>query len=406
MIFWALSLIGFPIVGTVDWTDKVFIILYCGFNYVLLFMGYHSIRPKVEHLKGQENTSFIISSKSETLFVISAILNIIICIENVTTYYSSISEMTSFLSRPAQSYEYVKFLRRHGDISEDGSFFGTLLNCFTFTKYIVFDLVLIYWKNLKKGSRIIAVSSMIIYFLHSILIGALINFGGIAVSMLPELLIVSSKSGRLRDGFRKNRKWIIIFVVAVSFLLINFMGQRNVFHLANARGTSVWLSGILGILHYISFGYNGLAECMHLPFESTFLYTTFRGIAVKLPIPNLFVYSYLYRNQMNGGQNALQSWATIFPWLASDFSFFLIPVIFFLLGRFMKRAWNYAFYDKKKSAVLMCGQMSIFAFMTIANNQLFHTFLNAVGTIVIYLLYKFEGRIRFTVGNNKRYIKG
>lgn len=173
--------------------------------------------------------------------------------------------------------------------------------------------------------------------------------------------------------------------------------DRGVYKFNNSE-TGVLFSGLLGLLYYVSHGYVGLSYCLNLPFHFTWGHTIFRGLSNTilpyLGISNLFSESYLIRNQLINNWSALQIWSTVFPWLASDITFWLVPLLMLIVGYSMKKAWKISIQFNNPYALLFLGQMFIFCFMIPANNQLFHTFGNSIGVISITIMYIYSLRKR------------
>src|SRR5690606_14293097 len=137
------------------------------------------------------------------------------------------------------------------------------------------------------------------------------------------------------------------------------LGNRGVF--GSAEGIGSVASGINGLFYYVTHGYVGLAYSLELPFIPSFGQTSFRAFSSYFidffGVNNYWNFSYLVRNEIENGWPALQVWSTIFPWLASDFSFYIIPFIMFFLGKFLHNLWLDFIMNANPYVMLILGQI-------------------------------------------------
>lgn len=387
-IYLGFTLISYIMMYSREYNNILITTLYSLMNFFMLGIGFF--------LNWKNNKSIINWSehsydKIRFFLIFCAIISIIISINNVLSFYDSSSDLLKYITNPGAAYEYVKLQRYRGITNEYASnanpLIGVILNVLTFTKYFVLSFTIIYWKKMPKHEKMLCSISILVNLIQSFLIGAMINVGAYFMSAFPLIIFFAEKEkGKIISMIKKYG-----IVLLFAFVLIYFMGTRFVEY-ETGNLLSIIYIGIKELMFYIAHGYVGLSFCLQLPFKPTWGQTTFRGLATvilpKLGIASNFTDSYLVRNEMVNGWESLQVWSTIFPWLASDFTFILIPFLMFFIGVFMKKVWKHAKEDNNPFAFVMMGQMMIFCFMIPANNQLFHTFGNAMGTLFIYYLYR------------------
>lgn len=323
----------------------------------------------------------------ELLILISSFITIISSINNILTYYPNRSEILYYLMNPGQSYIYIKSLKFNPDLIEfNGGFSSSvniLLTLLSAAKYIFFIFVILYWKNLKRFTQVFSVFTLLLYLASSFLIGSMITIGSILLSIIP-LVLVNSKIYNT-SRFRHKKKFKTYIAVSICLFLILFFITNRVDQNNNL------IEGVKVLGFYISHGYVGLDYCLELPFEPTYGFTTFYGISTMfvkyLGITDFFQNSYLIRNQIVNGYPAFSIWSTIFPWLASDFSFFFLPLIMGFISFKFSLLWNKTIRSGNPFGYLLLGQLFLFWFMIPANNQLFHTLGNSSSFILIYVLY-------------------
>lgn len=368
--------------------NTLFTTMICLIFFISFVLGFSFGRdvPKSKNCSYQNWNTKSAFRKVQLVFLLCCIVNIIVCIVNVFSFYPNVKTALDYLLSPGKAYEYVKHLRYNGINNgniELKSSIGRVLTLCTFSKYIVFSFLCLYWKNFSFTNKVIGIISCVIYLMQSFLIGAMINVAVMVFSMIPFAL-----SGRKKKSLKD--KIFIIFIAIVFFVcLCFFLGNRFVD--AESGFGNVVSKGFEEMMFYVSHGYVGLTYALELPYVPTMGQTTFYGLFRKLNsllgITSTWESSYLIRSQEMNGWNALSVWSTVFPWFASDFSFLLVPIIMFLIGKVGRYLWIDYLITRNPFAFLMVGQFFIFSFMIPANNQLFHTWANAIGTIIMVAMY-------------------
>jgi hypothetical protein len=374
--------------------NKFITIGYTSFCYFMLLLGYCvALKRRNFEFKNVK----LSTRKVNAVVGFSAILTIIISLNTIMTYYENVSEILKYLSNPGLAYEHVKFLNRHERINETfldsnssfKSIIGVTLTVLSFTKFFLFAFILLYWKRLFNLIRFISIFGIVFYLIQSLLVGSMINIALIIFTLIPVIIYKSKNSHNPKHKLKINR--IIFLGIFFTLILSYFLGSRDVFQISYEGPLYVVLSGLYGLVSYISHGYVGLSGALHLEFLPTFGQSSFRGIVTKIQpfvgFENMFLKSYLVRNELATGWPALQRWSTIFPWIASDFSFVLVPIIMFMIGNFFKNVWKEAIKSGNPYALVLMAHFFGFGFMIPANNFLFHTFGNSMSTIIIILIY-------------------
>lgn len=144
------------------------------------------------------------------------------------------------------------------------------------------------------------------------------------------------------------------------------------------------LSSILG--GYMSLGYYGLSLCLQVPFEWTYgIGNSYAIIELleKFGITGILDKTYVMRMQASFGRNGLNAWNSIFPWLASDFTWVGTLLIFFLIGATLAFTWKDILRHRNAFSYLMFVTLMILVFFIPANNAIVHGYDNLMSTIFI-----------------------
>lgn len=127
---------------------------------------------------------------------------------------------------------------------------------------------------------------------------------------------------------------------------------------------------------YLAGGYYGLYLSMKLPFMWTFgagsSYSVMKYSHKYFNLPDIFERTYLYRMEETFGWKGLVKWNTIFPWLASDFTFIGALFVFMLAAYIYGVAWKEILLYRNPLSLLMFSMINIGLVFIIANNQLLH----------------------------------
>jgi hypothetical protein len=390
LLYLAFTLLAFLAMRTSETPNVLLTLFYASASYLLLLLGYLSRRRVGPYRAVFDGPPY------RLVVMVSAILTLVVSISTIFIIYPNLSAVLHVIASPGDAYEYTKRFQRLDDLTaktSTESFVGVILTSLSFTKYLFAGFALFYWQKLGWKLKSLAIVALILYCLQTYLVGAMINVASFFLAVLPFLFVrlrlatkgISRRAGILFAG---------LFLV-VGIVLVVFLGSRNAFSW-NGRNPGILLSGILGLLFYVSHGYTGLAYCLALPFVPTWGYTTFYGLASTifphLGVGSLFDSSYLVRNFDLNGWDAQKIWSTIFPWLASDLSFYLVPIVFFGIGYLMKKFWNESVLRENPFAMALLGQFFLLCFMIPANNFLFKTYGNSVGVISIAIIYLLSNR--------------
>jgi hypothetical protein len=339
--------------------------------------------------------------------IYSFALCILIAIQDAAVHGFQIGELLikDFFSRMAETYTDVDFF------STPASWISSYTN---WLKIIALTGGVFYYQDLSKIERwcfygVIALTCFdVIFFVGS-------------QKQLFDLVIylyVPFFSKRLIRG--KKRKMILVTLI-VAFILIIFTGNviesrrelwayrynSSVSYVGATIDTNNWLYGVLPssistpitiVSSYTSQGYRGLALCLKLPFEWAYgMGSSFKMMRdfsrwFNIPLSSIEV-SYPVRMQAEFGIGAYAQWHTIFPWLASDYTWIGAVLIVSLLIYYWGKSWRELLILNNLPALLMFAHLCVMVVYIPCNNQLFQTRSSIVSTFVVFVIwFLFHGR--------------
>ena len=150
--------------------------------------------------------------------------------------------------------------------------------------------------------------------------------------------------------------------------------------------------GFQSIEMYLTQGYAALG----LAFEQDFEWTYFVGSSKVVTdfIDNtfgtdIFSKTYVYKNESINNWNSHTYFNSIYTWLASDFTFIGVIILFGLIGYFYGKLWLEILHNKSISIVVFY-LLTFGLFMSPAVNILFQTLGSLISSVTILILYIFE----------------
>ena len=156
---------------------------------------------------------------------------------------------------------------------------------------------------------------------------------------------------------------------------------------------------MIQVINYISQGYCGLSLCLELPFEWSkgmgFSFKIMNDISNWFDIPvSQLANSYPVRMQAEFGVKAYSYWHTVFPWWASDFTWFGAIIIVSIFVYYWGKSWRELRAFKSLPSVLLFSHLTLFVLYIPCNNQLFQTRESIVSTLAIaFIWFLYHGEL-------------
>ncbi len=144
----------------------------------------------------------------------------------------------------------------------------------------------------------------------------------------------------------------------------------------NLFGNDIGIALLLLML-YPSMGYYGLSLSLQMPFKWTYgignSLALMSYVSQYFKIDNILGNTYPLRTELATGWPALTYWQTIFPWLASDFTFFGSVIFMGIIAYIYAKAWRELLIYDNPLSVLVFSSITILLLYVPANNQLMQT---------------------------------
>lgn len=270
-----------------------------------------------------------------------------------------------------------------------------LLSMFTGVfKQISIVLGVYYYKKLNKRWKILLWFSWGVLVFTSLILTGKQKILGDLIIYFASIFLVVYRSGKAK--VRINKKYIWLAVGVVGFLFIYMQKQRyslagiDVFNYNEKSTEHVFMNPdhlvfkVFGyewgfpiailLTTYLSGGYYGLSLCLKLPFEWTYGLGHSYSLSVIadrfLGLPFYFDNGYVMRMEQQFGWPAMSKWHTIFPYLASDLTFYGAIMFFVVIGIIYAIAYVEVLRYKNPLSLLLFTTLNIMLVFVPANNQL------------------------------------
>lgn len=387
--------------------NPVTMTLYVIVNFLALGLGYFIYANKAKRTLACEysfdNDLGSLKGKQKTLFNISALFNIIAAVEYSYYFMGGIS-ITNILS-PGSSYVYR--------LTEFDGGRNLVVQVFTYIwalSYFYYPLGVLYWTKLKFNQKFLFIISTLMTILYWLNMGTMKGLGDLLILFIPIYLIK-------KYIFCGKKSPKAVFMLVILFvMLFSVIGEGRATEIGINTDDLVYVSvaaspfieqvdennlvvkilgnklskSITGLVGYTSQGYTGLAYAMELPFEWTYGVGNSRTLTIyaeKIFDTSISNKTYLARNEATYSWPNGMFWSTIFPWLASDLSFFGVPIFMYLMGWLLAYCWFDFIYTKNSLALVAICQLFIFVIFIPANNQLVQSYQSLFGTVVLFAVY-------------------
>lgn len=431
------------LLGPIDWyvPSALKLIVFLVVNYTGLYLGYRwGVMKKAKLLANAEVPEIgliEVSPRVMQLILWSMLLTICFTTVRLLSIRGGFSEVLATLLNPGEAYNRAQEIAQ---LDRDrvqqlglppayrwGFRISTLLAVFN---GLYFPIALACWRQMSIVYRALFVITLGFTLIFAVGIGAQSGIGFLIFSALPVVLykiyvgkVIARQNGRSVAGAR-SQTWKGVWLRALSFVSIGILVATVVFFQVDRQestgrraelsqglvgafgmvsdksivpGASERLNfGLVMLCFYVSHGYEGLALAMELPFE--WMYGTGWSKAIQVILSDylggrdLFEKSYLARNEAQTGWPASHWWSTIFPWLASDTTFYGTVLFMILAGYILGRYWIDTIITGNPFGFAVLAQMFILVFMFPANNALAQT-LDALFSLVgVFALHRISRR--------------
>ncbi|MEU6078093.1 hypothetical protein [Micromonospora sp. NPDC047074] len=280
-------------------------------------------------------------------------------------------------------------------------------------------LLVVGWRRLPGGIRVLGLAGMGGYALFFLYIGTLKGLGDIVVMIAAGLLVWAARRPAARPEVRpaaRRRALVIVGVVAALFCayMVNSQADRVVRFgtqdRVRANPTVERLvgphlaTGVAALVIYPTHGYLGLAHNLETPFVwsrglgSTPAVASYAG--QYLGVDTARHPSYPVRTEARSGWPSGMYWSTIYPWLASDLTYPGTVLFMALLGWLLAAMWLGATRSRRLLPTLLFVQLCLLVAYIPANNQLGISRPGMIGlaTLLAGLAWTTVGRRRRATG--------
>lgn len=270
----------------------------------------------------------------------------------------------------------------------------SLVNAFKVLYFVTPPLLSLRWSQFSPLVRYVTLGSLIFSTATWALIGTGKGFFDMMVVGGSALVLrrVTRRGFRSEEGSVRKpngpRRLALALVGAVAFLAGSFLlGSRVIASNLGIDGQGTEAGGFLVTLlgrtvatganvltGYVTHGYTGLSLSLTQPFEWTRGSGAFGGLESIFPAlynANLAVEAYPFRAEYATGWSATGKWATLYPWIGSDFTMYGAVIFVGALAAIAGAAWTIAsIRGGLWAAAIFCQGMYTLAYIPLNNGPL------------------------------------
>ena len=289
--------------------------------------------------------------------------------------------------------------------------------------YTLTDLIILlgipfaiwYWGQIRWIGRLAIFIAIGFRLVPGILTGTMVDIGVVIIEIVVSIFALAS-IGRIKINLKPKLLFLaFIFIVVFLVLAIQILLSR-----ADALGWQPWMGGqlnyynpdnslsyvlgpklafgIYSLSSYVTQGYEGLGQCLRLGFVWTYGIGHSRALmeyaAQYLGWDWIWNRHYLWRNYLVTGRNPLTYWSTALPWIASDVSFWGVPIVIFLIGKYFGRVWRNLVENGDPITLAIFIRLIVLILFLPANFQIFQgrvMWWGTMGLLVLWFIKKIRG---------------
>lgn len=408
--------------GPIKWKidNGIWLFLYLFINYAAFYFGYNYCYnkklKKIERLYGDDaEWGAIDLPYSSRVFKFLALFSIIS--HSVYAFYVFGGININKALYMAQSYiDTIAYEKQY-------NLYTQILTYLWGINYFYLPIGIFSTKKMNMGDKILFILAIVTEVLYSLSMGTMKGLGDVVIIAGFCLLLLTKQKGRTRKEVKRSKKRKrLIILIAILFLIVFWWsmygreelrgtsslkisaGQPQAFVIEEKEWPLPHLTTML--IFYFSHGYTGLAYALKLPFKWTYGVGNSRALTSMIethldgtPISDNTYVERLERvyGWRNGG-----IWPSAFSWIASDITFWLIPVLLFALGYLLCKCMYETVFENSTQALVLGCYLCVFFVYLPCNNQIVQAHTSLFALVMIGLLYFLKTkRIHFVFGRNR-----
>lgn len=272
---------------------------------------------------------------------------------------------------------------------------------------LLVPLTIIWWKQLGAALRVLALTGTAMLLAPFAYAGTNQGFGYVALLVLVGVGVSrASDTGNSRPSRSTIALVALVLLGGLAFFLVGSIGRSEAFGTTN-RTYNEYVANVVGeelaaaldsAIFYPTHGYLGLSESMTQDFVFSGGYGGSRALTryagSYFGLPDTFPLTYPARTQVATGYPSGRLWHTVYPWLASDLTFFGAVALMGLVGWAMARWWIRSVSELDSLSIGLIGNAAIFIAFVPANNQIGMSQVNLIGFLTLLTCYVVRAALR------------
>lgn len=268
---------------------------------------------------------------------------------------------------------------------------------------------ILFWKRLTIPVRIFALVAVGIYASFYLYIGTLKGLGDLLIFASVGAIVRHAQKADQRERRISTRRLAVLGIVAAvafgGYMAFNQSQRLVVFSNESSFVPNPVIEAVAGeefargasvVVSYPTHGYLGLAKNLGTPFVWTYGLGSSRALDSYVAqyglAKSVADITYPARTEQRTGWSQDSSWATAYPWFASDLTFPGVVLMMGILGWWLSKLWREAVQGRSQLALLLLADLMLFVMFIPANNQIGLSRPASIGFMTLVLIYAVKHR--------------
>lgn len=405
-------------IGPVKWKiDNGFVLfLYVTINYIGVWVGYSWYMNK--YTRYYERFDRVLDNDEFPYYpkLLRAVFIFSIVSHFVYAYYAQGGISIARLLNMAQSYLDNRVYER------EYNRYTQILTYLWGINYFSLPCGIVLFKKLKPIDKALffgAVATDVMFWLS---IGTMKGIGDIAFTALIPFLVISIKGKKSTREIKRSldkRKRLIVVLAIIVFALFGYsslnryvLRGHTTFSAINRQMQPFVEKEIMwpfaeatnSLIVDFTHGYTGLAYALKLPFKWTYFVGNSRALTNTIErmigTSAITEATYCQRLQEVYGWANGSIWPTAFTRLASDFTFWLLPILMILMSYLWAKSIYEAIIDSNIISLVYSTYLTLFMIYLPMNNQIVQAERSLYSLVLLTFLYIINStKLTFKIGN-------
>lgn len=258
--------------------------------------------------------------------------------------------------------------------------------------YMQLAMIGVFWRRYSKVQKLVVIGNCVLFLMLSIARGTDKQVVDLFLFVFTGVFIAYYGVGeaKIRKSLTKKTLSLYISVFILSLVILGLFAERRIqrwggdlpscftIYSVCTKENIVWdnipilpRAGLTFGTNYLTQGYSGLSKALVLEWDTTLVFGQSSALmSLAETASGVDVYSSSFNYKLRDEWDDRYFWSSMFTWLGNNFSFWMVPILMFLYGRYAKYLISRVICSGCHLASASLSFMVIFVVYSPANYQL------------------------------------